>query len=272
MRTARAVRNAVYDGVIHHADDRIDGVGLDFAHVAVILYAGVARDFRRVNAGLVKDIIENDAQILTLDACVRVEKAGRTAAYQTERIGGVYICVVGVAEIFLARGENRLAGQLLVSLDGNRAELGAGDFLACEAVLKRGRHQTGLLRRGDILLRPARYARKRTGLRHEHGRRQRQNACAANKGIWHRKDLLLMSCLICIEYNVFLCRICEKHIVYSQLPQVYPHRLWITPVRARPHERAHNFLRKPNKHTISIHNYILSPQREHFNNKNRISV
>ena len=46
------------------------------AHVAVILYAGVARDFRRVNAGLVKDIIENDAQILTLDACVRVEKAG----------------------------------------------------------------------------------------------------------------------------------------------------------------------------------------------------
>ena len=47
-----------------------------------VLDAGVARDLRRVNAGLVEDVVENDAQILTLDARVRVEIAAGAAGDQ----------------------------------------------------------------------------------------------------------------------------------------------------------------------------------------------
>ena len=101
LRTAQAVRDAVDDGVVHHADDRVDRVGLDRADVVIVLDAGVARDLRRVNAGLVEDVVENDAQILTLDARVRVEIAAGAAGDQTERIGCVYVGVVRVAEELL---------------------------------------------------------------------------------------------------------------------------------------------------------------------------
>ena len=139
----------------------------------------------RLDAGGIQNIVQHHAEVLPLDAGVRVKDAVAAAVDQPELVGGGDIGVVAVAERLLARGEHGLAADRLIGIDRNAAEFGARDLALCAARLERAGHQARVLRDGDALLRPGRHARQGAGLRHKRSCQQSKHTRAAGKRMMH---------------------------------------------------------------------------------------